>query len=256
MGSRRGSQDVRRFPSNRHGMEFWERLIVAVAVIVLASVIARVVDRAIARRQLDPETATRYRILRRSVITAIVAVGLLSALLVIPQVRAIAGGILASGAVIGLIVGFAAQRTLGNFVAGILIAFAQPLRLGDRVNVDEADGVVEEIGLTYTWIRLPDASRFVVPNEKIVSDSIRNFTIRTPEKVAEITVQVPLASDLDAVVTALAAETDAEVFISALGNEATVTLRGPARVERDTRRFESELRREAHRALRAAGVLK
>jgi small-conductance mechanosensitive channel len=237
-------------------MEFWERLIVAGAVIVLAALVARLVDRAIARRQLDPETATRYRVLRRSVITAIIAIGLLSALLVIPQVRAIAGGILASGAVIGLVVGFAAQRTLGNFIAGILIAFAQPLRLGDRVSLDEGDGVVEEIGLTYTWIRLPDESRFVVPNEKIVSDTIRNFTIRTPEKVAEITVQVPLASDLDAVVTALAAETDAEVFVSALGNEATLTLRGPARAELDTRRFESQLRLEAHRALRAAGALR
>ena len=60
---------------------------------------------------------------------------MLSALLVIPQVRAVAGGILASSAVIGLVVGFAAQRTIGNFIAGILIAFAQPLRLGDYVEI-------------------------------------------------------------------------------------------------------------------------
>src|SRR5829696_1796269 len=235
-------------------MEFWERLIVAGAVLVLASAVAKLIDRAIARRQLDPETATRYRVLRRSVITAIVAVGLLSALLVIPQVRAIAGGILASGAVLGLIVGFAAQRTLGNFVAGILIAFAQPLRLDDRVTLAEVDGVVEEIGLTYTWIRAADGSRFVVPNEKLASDTIRNFTIRTPEMVAEVTVQVPLGHDLDAVVAALAAETDAEVYVSALGSDASVTLRGPARSERDARALESELRLGAHRALRTAGV--
>src|SRR5215218_1378577 len=235
-------------------MEFWERVLIAVVVLVLASLVAKLADRALARREFGPEVATRYRVLRRSVMSAIVAVGLLSALLVIPQVRAIAGGILASGAVLGLIVGFASQRTLGNFVAGILIAFTQPLRLGDRVRLGEVDGVVEEIGLTYTWIRAADESRFVVPNEKLASDTIRNFTIRSPEKVAEVTVQVPLAQDLDAVVGALGAETDAEVFVSALGGEATVTLRGPARSERDARALESELRLGAHRALRTAGV--
>jgi small-conductance mechanosensitive channel len=235
-------------------MDFWERLIVAGAVLVLASALAKLIDRAIARRQLDPETATRYRVLRRSVMTAIVAVGLLSALLVIPQVRAIAGGILASGAVVGLIVGFASQRTLGNFVAGILIAFTQPLRLGDRVRLADVDGVVEEIGMTYTWIRAADGSRFVVPNEKLASDTIHNFTIRSPEMVAEVTVQVPLGHDLDAVVAAVAAETDAEVFVTALADDATVIVRRAASSEPHARSLESDLRLRTHRALRTAGV--
>jgi small-conductance mechanosensitive channel len=238
-------------------MEFWQRLAVAGCVIALASVIAKFADRALSRRRLGPELTTKYRVLRRTVMTAIVAVGLLSALLVIPQVRAVAGGILASGAVLGLIVGFASQRTLGNAVAGILIAFTQPLRLGDHVTLGEGvTGVVEEIGLTYTWIRSVDASRFVVPNEMLASDTIHNFTIRSPEKVAEVTVHVPLAHDLDAVTAALAEETGAEVFVSALGNEATVTLRRPAASEPDARLLESDLRLGAHRALRAAGVFR
>ena len=83
------------------------------------------------RRRPAAGAETRYRVLRRGVMTLIVFVGLLSGLLVIPQVRAIAGGILASSAVIGIVVGFAAQRPLGNFIAGLLIAFAQPIRLGD-----------------------------------------------------------------------------------------------------------------------------
>jgi small conductance mechanosensitive channel len=235
-------------------MELSERLAVAAGVFLLAALSAKLVDRAIAKRELAPEAATRYRVLRRSVMSSIVAVGLLSALLVIPQVRAVAGGILASGAVLGLVVGFASQRTIGNFVAGILIAFTQPLRLGDRVRVDDVDGTVEEIGLTYTWIRTPNGSRFVVPNEKLASDTILNFTIRSPEKVAEVTVQVPLAQDLEALVAALGAETDAEVFVSALNGDATLTIRKHALSERDARRVERELRLQAHRALRGAGV--
>jgi len=85
-------------------------------------VVARLIDRRIARRELPPEAITRYRVARRSITTAIMFVGLLSALLVIPQVRAVAGGLLASSAVLGIVVGFASQRTLGNFVAGLLIA--------------------------------------------------------------------------------------------------------------------------------------
>src|SRR5918911_5258787 len=134
-------------------MSLWHRALIAAAVFVLAAVVAKLVDRRLSRKELAPETATRYRVLRRSVMTAIVVVGLLSALLVIPQVRAIAGGILASSAVVGLVVGFASQRTLGNFVAGLLIAFTQPLRLGDHVEVGGTRGTVEEIGLTYTFTR-------------------------------------------------------------------------------------------------------
>src|SRR2546421_4571668 len=134
-------------------MPFWHRLAVVAAVMLITVVVARLIDRRIARRRLPVEAMTRYRVVRRSVTTAIVFVGLLSALLVIPQVRAVAGGLLASSAVVGIVVGFASQRTLGNFVAGLLIAFTQPLRLGDDVEVGGGSGVVEEIGLTYTVIR-------------------------------------------------------------------------------------------------------
>src|SRR5436309_7309949 len=151
-------------------MTVWHRWIVVGVVLVLTAVAARVIDRRIARRQLSTEAITRYRVLRRSVSTAIVIVGILSALLVIPQVRAVAGGLLASSAVLGIIVGFASQRTLGNFVAGLLIAFTQPLRLGDVVTIVDAPGVVEEIGLIYTFVRLDNGDRLVIPNEKLASD--------------------------------------------------------------------------------------
>jgi small-conductance mechanosensitive channel len=235
-------------------MRYWERAVIAALVILLAALIAKLVDRRLARQQLPPETITRYHVLRRSVMTAIVFVGLLSALLVIPQVRAIAGGLLASSAVLGLIIGFASQRTLGNFVAGILIAFSQPLRLGDRVTVDGVGGTVEEIGLTYTFIRTPEGARLVIPNEKLASDTILNSTIRSPEKVAEVTLQVPLAQDLEALVDALAADTNADVFVSSLNGDATLTLRVAAESDEDARRVERDLRLRAHRRLRAAGV--
>jgi small-conductance mechanosensitive channel len=234
--------------------DFWQRALIAGTVIAVTLVIAKVVDWRISHRDLGPGSATRYRVLRQTLVSTIVFVGVLSALLVIPPVRALAGGILASSAVIGLVIGFASQRTIGNVVAGILIAITQPLRLGDRVTVEGTEGIVEEVGLTYTWIRTRDNDRLVVPNEKLASESIRNSTIRSAETLAEVQVQVPASADLRAVVNSLQ-EGGEEVYVTDLADKATIVVR--KRVPRigETERAESELRLSIAERLKAAGVL-
>ena len=239
-------------------MPFWQRLVIAGVVVLVTLIVARLIDRRIARRHLAPEVATRYRVLRRSVATTIIFVGLFSALLVIPQVRAVAGGILASSAVLGIVIGFASQRTIGNFVAGLLIAFTQPIRLGDRVEIESSRGTVEEIGLTYTFIRTDEGARLVIPNEKLASDTILNSTIVSREKVALITVQVPLTQDLRSVVEqlgeAVADQPNADVAVTALNGTATVAVSASADSADEAERLESELRLRAQEHLRAAGV--
>jgi small conductance mechanosensitive channel len=236
-------------------MPLWQRLVIVGVVMLITVAVARLIDRRIARRELAPEAITRYRVLRRTITTTIIFVGLLSALLVIPQVRAVAGGLLASSAVIGIVVGFASQRTLGNFVAGLLIAFTQPVRLGDDVVIEGTEGVVEEIGLIYTFVRTENDDRLVIPNEKLASDTIRNSTIRSREKVAEISVQVPLGRDVGAVVDRLRGLADgADVFVSDLADDATIVVRARAADERAAERLERELRLRAAQVLRAEGV--
>jgi small-conductance mechanosensitive channel len=238
-------------------MELWQRLLVIGVVLGLTLALARVIDRRIMGRDRTPEALTRYRVLRRSISATIVTIGLLSALLVIPQVRALAGGLLASSAVLGLIVGFASQRTLGNFVAGLMIAITQPLRLGDWVEVGGVEGSVEEIGLIYTFIRTEDNARLVIPNEKLASDTIRNSTIRSPAKFAQVTVQVPPTSDLGSLVEALrpeAAGARDEVFVSSLDGSPTLTLRVWAESESAAERLEQELRVRVHERLRERGL--
>ena len=220
---------------------FWQRLLTAVGVLAVTIAAAKLVDWRISKRSLDPSVATRYRVLRRTLMAAIAFIGILSALLVIPQVRTVAGGVLASSAVIGLVIGFASQRTIGNVVAGVLIAVSQPLRLGDEVEVEGTRGVVEEIGLTYTWIRTWDNDRLVVPNEKLASDTIRNSTIRSAETYAEVTAVVPSAN-LQTTVKALEGDGD-EVYVTALaGENATVTVRRRVSAEALLDREASDLR--------------
>jgi small conductance mechanosensitive channel len=237
---------------------FLERVIVVTGVIVVTALAAKLIDSRMSRRELAPEAATRYRILRRTITSVIFAIGILSALLVIPQVRAVAGGILASSAILGLVIGFAARSTLANGVAGLLIAFSQPVRLGDRVEIDGVTGTVEEIGLSYTFIRTAANARLVIPNEKLASDTIRNLTIVSREQLAEVAVQIPLDKDLGAAVEALRSETapdQAEVLLTGLEGAATLTLRAWAPDETAAERLASELRLRAHARLRAEGLL-
>jgi small-conductance mechanosensitive channel len=234
--------------------EFWTRVVIAGAMIVLAGAVAKLIDARIGRRHLDPATATRYRVLRRSIFSAIVFVGITSALLVIPQIRAIAGGVLASGAVIAVVLGFAAQRTIGNFIAGILIAFSQPLRLGDEVEAEGGRGIVEEIGLTYTWVRLPDGDRLVIPNERLVAETLRNSTIRSANRLAEVSVHVPLACDVRALLESLAGDAN-EVYLADLGTDATLVLRRWVELGHSLEEAESDLRLTVHDSLRRLGVV-
>jgi small-conductance mechanosensitive channel len=239
-------------------MPLWQRLIIVACVVLASIVLAKLIDLRMARKHLDPAAVTRYRVLRRSVMISIVFVALMSSLLVIPQVRAVAGGILASSAVLGLIVGFASQRTLANFAAGVLIAFTQPVRLGDRIAVEGVEGVVEEIGLTYTFVRTDDDARLVIPNEKLASDTIRNATIVDRSLLAEITVQVPLNSDLDSVLELLhsevAGERGSEVLVSGLNGNITLTVRSLADDANGAEALEHHLRRRVHARLREGGI--
>lgn len=238
-------------------MELWERLLIAAAVVGAALVAAKIVDGRIGRGLRTPESITRYRVLRRGLTSVIVTVGLFSGLLVIPQVRVIAGGLLASSALLGLVIGFASQRTLGNFVAGIMIAITQPLRIGDAVEVGGIEGEVEEIGLIYTFIRTRENDRLVIPNEKLASDTIRNSSIRNREMLAEVTVQVPPAADLEAVIAVLREEggASAEAFVASLDGSPSLVVRVWAEDAHAAEALEQELRLRIQSRLRREELL-
>jgi small-conductance mechanosensitive channel len=231
-------------------MEAWERLVIVAAVIVGTVIVAKLVDLRMSRRKLPAGAETRYRVLRRSLMGVIIFIGVIVALFVIPQVRALAGGLLASTAILGLIIGLAAQRTLGNFVAGVMIGLAQPIRLGDRIEVGGGNGVVEEIGLVYTRIRQDDRSRLVIPNDRLASDTIKNATIVSRDRLVEITIPVPRDKDLQAVVDLLREVAPTDLLVTGLDEDsAVVTLRARADDEASARRLESELRLRAHQRL-------
>jgi small-conductance mechanosensitive channel len=94
-------------------------------------------------------------------------------------------------------VGFAARQTLANAIAGILLAVTQPIRIGDLVTFEEEIGEVEDVRLTYTYIRLDDGTRLIVPNERLAQSSVQNHTILDPRVQVEVSVWLPPGADLD-----------------------------------------------------------
>jgi small conductance mechanosensitive channel len=126
--------------------------------------------------QVSRSTKTRLRFLRRLVLAIVLLVLAMIALSQFTELKRLAGGILASTAVLGLIVGFAAQHTIGNLVAGVQIAVSQPFRIGDRITFDENEGRVTDITLSYTYIDPGAGSHFVIPNQLLVEGVVHNHS--------------------------------------------------------------------------------
>ena len=116
------------------------------------------------------------RILRRLLILTILVVLAAIALGQFTDLEHLAAGILASTAVIGLVVGFAAQHTIANTVAGVQIAVSQTIRIGDRIRFEETEGRVTDITLSYTFVDPGDGTAVVIPNQLLVEGVVHNLS--------------------------------------------------------------------------------
>ena len=123
-------------------------------------------------RTLDPKLDTRLRLGRRLFVLAIVVVIGLFVLVQFGPLERLATGLLASTALIGLVIGFAAQHLLGNLVAGVLIAFGDPIHIGDRLEIEGASGRVHDITLTQTRIEMDDGRMLQVPNGMLLTSAV------------------------------------------------------------------------------------
>ncbi len=105
--------------------------------------------------------------------------------------------LLASAGVAGIILGFAAQKTIGNLFAGIQIAIAQPIRIEDSVIIEGEWGWIEEINLTYVVVRIWDLRRLVVPITHFTEQPFQNWTRNDAEIIGPVIIYtdytVPIA---------------------------------------------------------------
>lgn len=119
---------------------------------------------------------TQLQYVRRILVIGIMVVAISVVLLSFEEVKQIGTGLLTSAGVAGIIIGFAAQRSLANLFAGFQIAFTQPIRIDDVLVVEGEWGRVEEITLTYVVLRIWDQRRLILPINYFIEKPFQNWT--------------------------------------------------------------------------------
>ena len=250
---------------------FWQSngdWISALITLAVAFAVAFVVDRFVIARatrvaskvsdtSVSRATATRLRMVRRLVFAAIIVIGLGIALSQFDKLNKLANAVLASSAVVGLVLGFAAQKILANPLAGILLAISQPIRIGDTVTIEDETGRVDDLTLSHTFIDTGDGRLVIVPNETVVTNVVVNRSTGNLNAPVVASLWVPPDADLAAVREALSRLEPSQVDVAELTTDGVrIEVHGPRRPG-GTRASgeEAALRERAQRALREAGVL-
>jgi small-conductance mechanosensitive channel len=124
---------------------------------------------------------TQVMVMRRvgSILISVLVVSLM--LLQFEAVRTVGMSLLASAGVLGIVLGVAAQRSIGTFIAGVQVSITQPVRVGDTVVIQNEWGTIEEVTLTYAVLRVWDQRRLVIPTHKLLDEAIENWTKGSPE---------------------------------------------------------------------------
>lgn len=141
---------------------------------------------------------TQVVVLKKVAVTVIGLFTLASMLMVFDSVRQFGASILASAGIAGIVIGFAAQRSIATLLAGFQIALTQPIRLDDVVIVENEWGRIEDITLTYVVVRVWDLRRLVVPITYFIEQPFQNWTRSSADILGTVFVYVDYGVPLDA----------------------------------------------------------
>jgi small-conductance mechanosensitive channel len=140
---------------------------------------------------------TQVTMLRKIVTSIVALIAIASMLMVFESVRHFGTAIIASAGVAGIILGFAAQKSIATLLAGIQIALTQPIRIDDVVIVEGEWGRIEEITLTYVVVCIWDWRRLVLPISYFIEKPFQNWTRTSAEVIGSVFLyvdyNVPLA---------------------------------------------------------------
>ena len=133
---------------------------------------------------------TQIQFLKKALGILIVVLAIAAVLLSFESVQRIGTTLLTSTAIIGIVVGLAAQKTIGNLIHGFQIAFTQPIKIDDTVIVEGEWGVVEEITLTYVVVQVWDKRRLVLPISYFIEKPFQNWTRNSEDLIGEVDLEL------------------------------------------------------------------
>ena len=127
--------------------------------------------------EIEAAQLTKLKMVKRLILLGIYFVGISAALYQFAPFQKLGTALLASAGVVGVVGGMAARASLANILSGMVIAFAQPIRIGDKITVDEDSGVVKEITLLYTILKADDGL-VIIPNSVLSEATIKNHSVK------------------------------------------------------------------------------
>lgn len=140
---------------------------------------------------------TQVRVMRRIVVSIIIILGIAAALMTFDEIRSLGVSLLASAGVAGIVIGLAAQKTIGNFFTGLQIAITQPIRIDDSVVVEGEWGWIEEINLTYVVVKIWDLRRLILPISYFVEHPFQNWTRTSASIIGDVTLYLDYTMPMD-----------------------------------------------------------
>ncbi len=142
---------------------------------------------------------TQIDVMNKIITVIIITLALAAVLMNFQKFRELGTGILASAGIAGIIIGFAAQKTLSNLLAGIQIAITQPIRIDDVVVVENEWGRIEEITLTYVVVRIWDLRRLILPISYFLEKPFQNWTRTSASILGTVFLYVDYTVPIDAI---------------------------------------------------------
>lgn len=172
-----------KFAIQENTLSFLIKAFVFILVILVFKYLAKLASRVI-ERSLN-SNRVKASVLLKSMLVSITSklILILGVLVALSQLGISLAPILAGLGVVGFIVGFALQDTLGNFAAGVMILFYRPYDVGDAVEVGGVAGKVKHMSIVNTTILTFDNQTLILPNSKIWGDVIKNITAQTVRRV-------------------------------------------------------------------------
>jgi small-conductance mechanosensitive channel len=140
------------------------------------------------------------KLLRNVLLTAVYALGIVTAVKQIPALSTAVTAVLAGSGILAVAVGFAAQESFGNLVSGVFLSIFKPFDVGDRVHLVTQDitGYIEDITLRHTVIRTILGTRLIIPNSVMGSAIVENTNFINGEPTRNfVDVDVSYGSDVD-----------------------------------------------------------
>jgi small-conductance mechanosensitive channel len=141
---------------------------------------------------------TQLAVLRRVMVIVVWILAAAALLMQFTVVRTVGVSLLASAGVAGVVLGLAAQKSIGALLAGIQISITQPI-IGDQVVVEGENGTVEEITLTYVTVRTWDLRRLIVPVTQFLEKPFQNWSRGGVEMLGTVLLNVDWTTEIEAV---------------------------------------------------------